>query len=1208
LFGVDLGEGDGTLPAEVAVAAAEQWSSHLGEWILQADHLARVWGEAAEEPEALDASIDLLTARMESWAVFIAVDEAYQDALEVGDTGRGRLADVLRAALDALDRFDEGLGMHAVYLAPVAGTELLENWRRLLAPEYRATHPWWLAGDLERLFDQLREDLPAWLPQRLQRDKATISAGQPPATVPPREPGDQHASPTFSPGQLVMLRSDPSVVGAVVEVVSGAGEPRYVVFCNGRKVQYYASQLAPGPAEERAGELLSPRQFDASLTALHLQQPGLSSLYSLHAARIDFIPYQFRPVLKFIRSDRPRLLIADSVGVGKTIEAGLILRELQARRDVRNVLIICPKSLVVERKWETEMRRFDEEFVALDGRDLQHCLRETDSNGEWPDRFARAILPFSLFNEALLLGNGARGRSGVPGLLELDPPPRFDLVIVDEAHHLRNPDTYLHQGVSFLTQHAEAVVFLTASPIQLGSDNLFVLLNMIRPDVVIDRRTYEDMAEPNPHINRAAHLLRFGENGWQREAAESLDQAAGTRWGRSILRQDPRYLGLRQALLGGKLGPADRVRSLRTVEELHTFHSLINRTRRRDIGNFTIRKAYTKSIEFTGPQRSLHDRILDTQTRLLRRSHGDVSVKFLMTTIRRQAASCIHGLVPLLRDILERRLDEAEWYEMDDDRPGDVPAGAVPRSEIDRLIEEAEGLDAADLKLECLRGIIGEKQGGDKNKVLVFSSFRHTLRYLESNLLRQSVRVGLIHGGVQDAERIAIRDRFRLPKDDSKALDVLLMSEVGSEGLDYQFCDCMVNYDLPWNPMKIDQRIGRIDRHGQTSEAVAIYNLVTPGTVDADIYERCLWRIGVFEQALGDNEEILGRVTSEIRSLAEDLTLTDDERRRRLQQLADNEIRLLEEQADLEKRQSELFGVQLPPKQIDEEIHDPRNYWTSPQCLQNIVEQYLTKRAEGKSGVVLGDKPLKSLVVDAATRRKLREDYRLSGRRASAVARDWERWLKGRDRLTITFDAGTANEHRAATFITPVHPLAQQAAQAMAPDGPVYLSCRVRTAGHPAGAHRFAIYLWQLRGIREDVMWQPVCSEPSLTEDFLSLLQKAEFRNVPPADFPPPSEFDALDAVHHGLWSAALTAHRERTAQLASYLRESLRTSHKARLGLLNDQLRGVSEERIRRMRTSQIQAAEEDYARRLAELQGAETAADIIARPVAFGLVEFVG
>jgi ATP-dependent helicase HepA len=106
-------------------------------------------------------------------------------------------------------------------------------------------------------------------------------------------------------------------------------------------------------------------------------------------------------VLKFIRSDRPRLLIADSLGVGKTIEAGLILRELQARRNIRRVLIACPRPLVTEEKWRREMKRFDERLEHLDGPGLRHCISEMDLDGEWPQRYEKAILPFSLLREAI---------------------------------------------------------------------------------------------------------------------------------------------------------------------------------------------------------------------------------------------------------------------------------------------------------------------------------------------------------------------------------------------------------------------------------------------------------------------------------------------------------------------------------------------------------------------------------------------------------------------------------------------------------------------------------------------------------------------------------------------------------------------------------------------------------------------------------------
>lgn len=228
----------------------------------------------------------------------------------------------------------------------------------------------------------------------------------------------------------------------IIRAMPGGAETRYKVFQDDRATTYYESQLR---RSEQAGESpqIGAEKLRAYLTSLYLLSSSAGSLYSLRSGRVQFVPYQYRPVLRLIRSDRPRLLIADEVGVGKTIEAGLIIKELRARMDISSVLVICPKALVSERKWFLEMKRFDEHFTALDGRMLRHCLRESHLEGEWPDQYAKAIVPFSLFDSDLIFGKGEKRNRPNEGLLALDPPPRFDLVIVDEAHHIRNPDTYL---------------------------------------------------------------------------------------------------------------------------------------------------------------------------------------------------------------------------------------------------------------------------------------------------------------------------------------------------------------------------------------------------------------------------------------------------------------------------------------------------------------------------------------------------------------------------------------------------------------------------------------------------------------------------------------------------------------------------------------------------------------------------------------------
>jgi ATP-dependent helicase HepA len=187
----------------------------------------------------------------------------------------------------------------------------------------------------------------------------------------------------FSIGQLVCLKVDTARQGPVIEVMSAvAGRNRYRVFHSPSEIrEYYQEQLvlaaqmsrgASGPIGFAQDRLQSPEEFCARLTALRLANPLTDNLYALHAARIQFIPFQFKPLLRLLRSDRPRLLVADEVGVGKTIEAGLMLKELQSRQRLENVIIVCPKALVT--KWRAEMHRFDEDFHPLKAETLRYCL------------------------------------------------------------------------------------------------------------------------------------------------------------------------------------------------------------------------------------------------------------------------------------------------------------------------------------------------------------------------------------------------------------------------------------------------------------------------------------------------------------------------------------------------------------------------------------------------------------------------------------------------------------------------------------------------------------------------------------------------------------------------------------------------------------------------------------------------------------------
>jgi SNF2 family DNA or RNA helicase len=1018
----------------------------------------------------------------------------------------------------------------------------------------------------------------------------------------------------FKVGRLVCLKSDGAKYGPVMNIEPGLPEATLQVFIDNRVQTYYASQLET--YTENNPQTLSADRFRALLSALEMLHPG-ASLYSLNSARIDYIPYQYRPVLRFIKADRPRMLIADSVGVGKTIEAGLIMKELQARKDVLNsILIICPKALVTEEKWLNEMKRFDEDFEHLDGDDIRFCINETYLNEKWPERRDRVIIPYSKFNDGILYG---RGRN--KGLLQEDDrgkpvlalPPHFDLVIVDEAHHIRNTNTSAYKAVKYFCENADAVLFLTATPIQLGDHDLFVQLNLLRPDLIIDQETFQHMAEPNPFINSAVSAMREQTPDWRTNALDFLNQAADTDWGKRILlAENHDFIKVKEKLSQDEVSKEDRVRMITMTENLHTFSGIINRTRRRDIGDFTVRKAEAREIPFTPEQKRLHDSLLDIQRRIFTRIHGSQNVKFMMTTIRRQAASCIFGLRPFLEEMLTRHADALFTADILNDAADDTYGDdfntneiALIERDIEELLEAAKSLTEDDPKFDELLRIVNEKQKLDNHRIMLFSSFRHTLNYLNRKLRENGFRIGLIHGGVPDDERRELAKRFRKGKEEADAVHILLFSEVGSEGLDYQFCDCMVNYDLPWNPMRIEQRIGRIDRNGQKSPAVAIYNMLTPDTVDYDIYERCLSRIGVFRKSIGDCEEILGDITREIKSIGEDFTLNGEQMRRKLEALEENKIKEIQEKLKLEDEKYNFIGLQLPKEQFDREIEEASNFYLAPASIERLVNLYLQDTAGGTQESILGKEPLKTLRLALDHRNSLLDDFKKLPRQRSDLYRKWENWLRGADQyLSVTFEPECAENNPKAAFLSAFHPLVRQAAEHFAPAKAAMVKLETVSSQLNAGDYAFAVYQWTYHGVREDRRLMTIAESDTISELIEDIIKTA--RDCSDADIAAITEqtINNFNTRQHDVWASAREEHAAGNRLIIQYQRQSLKVSHKARLAVLNDSLSTNPDERIRRMRQGEIANAEADYGRRLINFDEAEKRADIEFMPVVYGVL----
>ena len=1038
-----------------------------------------------------------------------------------------------------------------------------------------------------------------------------------------------HSAP-FNIGQLVAVRAAPDRVGTIL-AVGAAGT--YRVFHDRKTIVDYAGeQLVPlqGPAaklaESSEGTTVAPDEFLARLTATRLASPLTDSIYALHAARIRFIPFQFKPLLRFLRSDRPRLLIADEVGVGKTIEAGLILRELQARQRVENVIIVCPKALVS--KWRAEMHRFDEDFSILGPEALRYCLRETQLDGVWPARYSRVIVHLELLRIPEYLF-GTTGRNPRPGLLSLDPPPRFSLAIFDEAHHVRNAASNSHAVAQAVCENADAALLLSATPVQLGSNNLYVLLNLLRPDLFSEPSAFRAMAKPTSHVNAAMrHVRNGGQSGdWQHRALNELTAARATEWGRHALARDTLFTDA-QALLAQPtpLTDPDRIRLLRDLEELHPLARVINRTRRRDIGRFTLREPHTIAVPFTEPQAHFYTELLAFRSRWLASRHDENVVNLILDMLERQVASCLPALLPML----DRFLDTGSFSRrsLSDEDEDDFPVPDDLLDAAEDLRDLAAALPDQDPKAEALLSIVlGDAAGQPIAKTLVFSFFLHTLDHLHGLLAAAGVRVALICGRTPDdawgyerhgtPSRSQLRERFRLPADNPEAIDVLLSSEVGCEGLDYEFCDRLVNYDIPWNPMRLEQRIGRIDRFGQKSPKVRIFNFITPGTVEERIFVRCFERLGVFRDTIGDCEDVLGELELRERllAIAHDTKLSPRQADEAARQVADNILRLTEERERLGQDAQGLFGLDHALLEESQQLLTTERC-VSPDALRQLIEWFLAQpHLRGELLPCTLPSSTFALNLGARGRAWLAADIAVTAPTDSASI-EFVRWIEaGEAPLQLTFDASVALEHRSLAFVTPVHPLARAAIRNLAIDsGVLGTHVAVRSQTMPPGAYAVALELWESVGVAPELRfrteaWCLDTGAPctAIGPELMELVQRSTNISVS-------NRTDDL-AVHDGLperfekhlntrWRDEVASLRALNVQRLERKLAGVDAWHGASLSRVSAELASARDPRITRMKTAEKARIEREQAGARDQVLR-RSDADILRRRLAIAVVE---
>ncbi len=678
----------------------------------------------------------------------------------------------------------------------------------------------------------------------------------------------------FKPGERVRLKRDPSAVGVVTDTPPQEMTGRLMIeveFPTGR-ARRPASQLERVEAEVdavedlRNGKLSSP--IDLRRTINHLRMTGklADMIYAMGATNTQFHAYQFKPLLKLLNAPARGLLIADEVGLGKTIEAGLIWTELVARFDARRLLVVCPKPLV--EKWRAELRsKFNVEAKACNAAELMDLLRD---DAERKQGFAAiaslsSLRPPAKWNDDVEPDQSARGQLA-RFLADERDDELFDLVIFDEAHHMRNADTANHKLGQLVTEAADYSLLLSATPINLRSNDLRVLLKLLDPDTFENEWQFAILQDENAPLVAACEAAR-NPGVPIASVAKLIDELPPGR----ILKTGGRLKRLRAELKSGvEDTPETRVRLAARLEEMSLLGSIVNRTRRRDVAEFKVeRRPKTIPWEMSADERNFYDRITHAIERYA--YDRDLNERFLLAQTQRLLAS---SLASAYRHWGEKT-GNLSLDEDDDDAPKSVPGPLVSAlGEIcnDRTV--LAELERNDTKFERLSAAIKDLRSADGDqKLIVFSSFRRVISYLKGRLESLGINVVELHGGIKEDRQQTV-ERFA----DAPGGTVLLTSEVGGEGLDLQFCRIVLNWDLPWNPMKVEQRIGRVDRIGQQSESVDIINLIASNTIEEIVYDRLYQRLDIIRYALGDFEPILGEIVKDLDIILSDPSLSLAER------------------------------------------------------------------------------------------------------------------------------------------------------------------------------------------------------------------------------------------------------------------------------------------------------------------------------------------
>ncbi|MCY1017247.1 helicase-related protein [Pyxidicoccus sp. MSG2] len=542
----------------------------------------------------------------------------------------------------------------------------------------------------------------------------------------------------------------------------------------------------------REGRVGDSKAFMLRKQALVLDdERRCDALGALLASRIMVKPHQVGVVQRVLSARRPRFVLADEVGLGKTIEAGMVFSALRLSGLARRCLVVAPSHLTVQ--WLVELfHKFNQLFTLMDSDRYEQSLKEAPGVSPWA-RFPLVVTSLEL------LSRSAEHRRELAG-----EDAFWDLVIVDEAHHLKGEKAF--ESAKVLAGNSWGLLLLTATPMQLDPAEYHGLLTLIDAGTAPTVAGFEERLKRQEELSSAVRALMEG--GKPSTAVQALAKR---------FPEDAKLAALK-----------DRDALLQHLAETYSLSDRLVRNRRAVVGGFSTRRLHRHPVELPAEELKVRDAALATL------AEGSLRGAPLGNVLRRLESS-----------------------------PAAF-AGAVKANPVFKGRADALRLPTRDAKFTAFLGVLrGIWKTEPAAKVLVFTESRDTLDALQSELGREGVEALGYHGELPLVERDRQVARFR----DPEGPKVLLCTEVGGEGRNFQFAHHLVHYDLPWSPATVEQRIGRLDRIGQT-HPVEIHVFDPAGTLASDVLMLLADAVGVFGETVGGLDAVLEEVEDRLAELA----------------------------------------------------------------------------------------------------------------------------------------------------------------------------------------------------------------------------------------------------------------------------------------------------------------------------------------------------